>query len=204
MSTTRTPARYTPTFLNEASIPTFSTAQYDRMVESGSLTPEDQVELLENYVVLKMPKNPPHDGTTLRVRKRLTRALPPKWDIREQGTLALSDSRPEPDLAVVREDPTDYTTRHPTPADVGLLIEVANTSLLRDQRDKARIYARASVACFWIVNLDDRRIEVHTQPSGPGDLPAYGSVQSYGVGDTIPLVLDGSTVAAIPAADLLP
>ncbi|QJW95841.1 Uma2 family endonuclease [Frigoriglobus tundricola] len=201
MSTAARPLPYMPTFLNEASMAKFSTARYDRIVETGLLTPEDNVELLENYVVLKMSKNPAHDGTALRVRKRLTRALSPGWDIREQGTLALSDSRPEPDFSVVREDPSDYTTRHPTATDTALVIEIANTSI---QRDKARIYARAGLVCYWIVNLEDRRIEVHTQPSGPGDSPAYASVQTFAPGDTVPLVLDGATVAAIPAADLLP
>ena len=115
-----TAAPYTPTFLNEASMATFSTDRYDRMVRDGILTPDDNVELLENYVVLKMSKNPAHDGTSLRIRKRLTRVLPAGWDIREQGTLALPDSRPEPDFAVVRETPDDYTTRHPTPDDTAL------------------------------------------------------------------------------------
>ncbi|MDY3555776.1 Uma2 family endonuclease [Gemmata sp. JC717] len=204
MSAVLTAAPCTPTFLNEASIAKFSTERYDRMVEAGIFTPDDAVELLENYVVLKVPKNPAHDGTALRIRKRLSRAFSTGWDIREQGTLALSDSRPEPDLAVVREDPADYTTRHPTTADTALVIEVANISLLRDQRDKARIYARANVACYWIINLEDRRVEVHTQPSGPGAAPAYASVQSYVPGDAVPLVLDGTTVTSILVADLLP
>ena len=204
MSAVLTAVPCAPTFLNEASLAKFSTDRYDRMVGAGIFTSDDHVELLENYVVLKMPKNPAHDGTALRIRKRLTRALPSGWDIREQGTLALSDSRPEPDFAVVREDPADYTTRHPTPDDTALVIEVANTSLLRDQRDKARIYARSNIACYWIVNLEDRRIEVHTQPSGPGNAPAYASVQNFAAGDAVPLVLGGVTVATVPVADLLP
>src|SRR5215213_3927391 len=127
----------------DASIAKFSVSQYQRMVEAGILTTEDKVELLENYVVLKMPRNPPHDGTCLRIQKRLPRYIPAGWDVRNQGSLQLTDSQPEPDFAIVRVDPTDYTTHHPTAADVGLLIEVADSSLLRDQRDKTRIYARA-------------------------------------------------------------
>lgn len=202
MSTATT--QITPTFLGYASIPRFSLRQYQRMIESGSLTPDDKVELLENYLVLKMPRNPVHDGTVLRISKRLARRLPPGWDIRCQSAVVFSDSQPEPDLAVVPEDKDDYTTRHPSAADVRLLIEVANTSLLRDQQDKARIYARGSVACYWIVNLDDRRVEVHTQPSGPCDAPAYASVTHYAATDSVPLVLDGVTVATVPVADLLP
>lgn len=204
MSTTTTPVPHTPTFLNEASMAKFSTARYDRMVEAGLLTSEDKVELLENYVVLKMPRNPAHDGTIQLISRALLRPIPPGWDLRCQLTVALADSRPEPDFAITRGDARTYLAHHPTPADVGLLVEIANTSLLRDQRDKARIYARANVVCYWIVNLDDRRIEVHTQPSGPGDSPAYASVQNCAPGDAVPLVLDGNTVATIPVADLLP
>jgi Uma2 family endonuclease len=203
MSTAGTSTPYTPTFLSDASVATFSTARYDAMVEAGFLTSEDKVELLENYVVLKMPRNPLHDGTLDLVLSAL-RVLPAGWFVRVQQTVVTSDSRPEPDFAVVRGNSRSYLVNHPTPADVGLLIEVANTSVLRDQRDKARIYARANVVCYWIVNLEDRRVEVHTQPSGPGDSPAYASVQNYAPGDAVPLVLDGNTVANIPVADLLP
>jgi Uma2 family endonuclease len=203
MSTAATAAPYTPTFLNDASIATFSTARYDRMVETGLLTSQDKVELLENYVVLKMPRDPAHDGTIDLVLAAL-RALPAGWFVRVQQTIALSDSRPEPDFAVVRGNARSYLANHPEPADVELLIEVANTSILRDQRDKARIYARANIVCYWIVNLEDRRIEVHTLPSGPAASPAYGSVQNYGPADAVPIVLNGITAATIPVSDLLP
>jgi len=69
---------------------------------------------------------------------------------------------------------------------------------------KARIYARAGIPVYWVVNLVDRRVEVHTEPSGPADEPSYAAVRSYAPGDDVPLVLDGAQVATIPAADLLP
>ena len=75
---------------------------------------------------------------------------------------------------------------------------------MRDQRDKTRIYARAGIVYYWIVNLVDLRIEVYSQPSGPTPLPAYGSLQLYQPGDEVPLILDGVTVAMVAAADLLP
>jgi Uma2 family endonuclease len=201
MSTATT--QITPTFLNDASIAKFSVARYDRMIEAGVFTPDDKVELLENYVVLKMPRNPPHDGTINLIQDALADTVA-GWTVRVQSTVALPDSRPEPDLAVCRGRARDYVTRHPVPADVGLIVEVANTSLLRDQQDKARIYARGNVACYWIVNLDDRRVEVHTQPSGPCDAPAYASITHYAATDSVPLVLDGVAVATVPVADLLP
>jgi hypothetical protein len=179
-------------------------AQYKRLIEAGVLTPDDKVELLEGLIVLREPRDPPHDGTCGIIADLLNSILPDGWNYRCLSALELSDSVPEPDFALVRGDARTYTTRHPTPADTGLLVEVANTSLLRDRQDKARIYARANVVCYWIVNLEDRRVEVHTQPSGPVALPAYASVQSYGAGDSVPLLLDGVGVASIPVADLLP
>lgn len=131
-------------------------------------------------------------------------SIPQGWRLRIPLTVVLADSQPEPDFGIVRGDARTYLARHPGPSDVGLLIEVADSSLLRDQRDKTRIYARGGIACYWIVNLVDRRIEVYTQPSGPAAVPAYSSFQIYQPGDDVPLVLDGNTIGAVPADDLLP
>jgi hypothetical protein len=174
------------------------------MIETGILTADDKVELLENYVVLKMPRNPSHDGTIDLGKAALSGQIPPGWLLRVQQTIVLVDSQPEPDLAIVRGHPRSFLARHPGPADIGQLIEVADSSLLRDQRDKTRIYARANIPCYWIINLVDLRIEVFSQPSGPITIPAYGTFQTYQPGDAIPLVLDGSPVGALAVNDLLP
>jgi Uma2 family endonuclease len=192
------------TYGHDASIARFSVARYQRMIETGVLTPEDKVELLENYVVLKMPRNPPHDSTIQRMLRPLLRPLPTGWDLRIQSAVTLIDSEPEPDFAVVRGSAADYENRHPGPADIGKLIEVADSSLLRDQRDKTRIFARAGIPVYWIVNLVDRRIEVYSQPSGPTAQPAYGSFQVYQPGDNVPIVLDGITVGSVAVSDLIP
>src|SRR6516162_3834375 len=182
-----TPTTVMPrTYDDAASLARFSVARFQRMVEAGILTPDDKVELLENYVVLKMPRNPRHDSTLQRMLRPLLRALPSGWDLRIQAAIALTDSQPEPDFALVRGSAADYQTRHPGPADVGLVIEVADSSLLRDQRDKTRIYARGGIPCYWIVNLVDRRIEVYSQPSGPTAVPAYSMFQLYQPGDFVP------------------
>lgn len=192
------------TYGHDAALARFSVARYQRMIETGILTAEDKVELLENYVVLKMPRNPRHDGTIQLLTETLSRAVPPGWRLRVQLTVVLPDSQPEPDFALVRGDARTYFSRHPGAADTGLIIEVADSSLLRDQRDKTRIYARGGVPCYWIVNLVDQRVEVYTQPSGPTAVPAYGSFQTYQPGDALPLVLDASPVGSLAVADLLP
>lgn len=199
-----TPTATPVTYGLDASMARFSVARYQRMIETGILTSEDKVELLENYVVLKMPRNPPHDGTLDLVKAAIPPQTPSGWLSRVQQTVVLSDSQPEPDFALVRGTPRSYLTRHPGPAEVGLIVEVADSSLLRDQRDKTRIYARGNIPYYWIVNLVDRRIEVYTQPSGPTAIPAYASFQLYQPGDSVPLVLDGHTIGAVPVDELLP
>ncbi|HEY7428405.1 MAG TPA: Uma2 family endonuclease [Gemmataceae bacterium] len=200
-----TPTTATPvTYGHDASIARFSVARYQRMVETGILTADDKVELLENYVVLKTPRNPPHDSTIQRMLEKLFPRRPAGWGLRVQSAVALADSQPEPDFAFVRGSAADYENRHPGPSDTGLVIEVADSSLPRDQRDKTRIYARGGIPWYWIVNLVDQRIEVYSQPSGSTAVPAYHSFQTYQPGDAVPLVLDGATVGTLPAADLLP
>lgn len=200
MATTTTPTTYG----FDASIAKFSVARYQKMIETGILTGDDKVELLENYVVLKMPRNAPHDGTIDLLLAALPPLLTPGWLPRVQQTVVFTDSQPEPDFAIVRGTPRSFIMRHPLATDVALLIEVADSSLLRDQRDKTRIYARGGVPFYWIVNLVDRRIEVYSQPSGPAAVPDYGFSQLYLPGDDVPIVLDGQSVAIVHVDALLP
>jgi Uma2 family endonuclease len=191
------------TYGHDASLARFSVASYHRMIASGALTSEDKVELLENYVVLKKPHNPPHDSTIQRMLRPLLRSLPDGWDLRVQSAITLSDSEPEPDFAIVRGSSADYEGRHPFAADVGIVIEVAETSLARDRHDKARIYANAGIPVYWIVNVIDRQIEVYTQASGGDATAEYATSQFLKRGDTLPVMLGGAPVAYIAVADIL-
>jgi Uma2 family endonuclease len=182
----------------------FTVAEYHKLIDIGILTEGDDLELLDGHLVKKMSKGPAHDGTLKKVEKRLLRVLPPGWDTRNQSVLTLSGSEPEPDLLIGRDDPNGYTTCHPTAADTGLVIEVSNTTLDTDREDKGPLYARDGIATYWIVNVTDRQIEVYTDPDAAASPPAYRTRTDYTPGQDVPLVLDGTTVAAIPVADLLP
>lgn len=97
-----------------------------------------------------------------------------------------------------------YATHHPKAADIGLVIEVADSTLEGDRIDKARIYAEAGIAHYWIVNLVDRQVEVYTFPSGSSAVPSFGRRKYHPSGDQVILSLDAVTVAGIPVTDLLP
>ncbi len=182
----------------------FSVDEYHRLIEIGLLTEDDHLELLEGYLVHKMARNPPHDGTIQKVAKQLRRALPAGWDLRVRSAATLTGSEPEPDLAVARGDENTYLTRHPGAADLGLVVEVADSTLAGDRADKGRIYARAGVVAYWIVNLSDRQVEVYDAPSGPTATPAFARRTDYRSGDDVPFVLDGVAVANLAVSDLLP
>jgi len=184
-------------------------AQYHAMIEAGVFADDDRrIELLEGQLVQKPMKKNPHVASTRKSRRTVEPLLPTGWFYDVQEPIELSDGEPEPDGMVVRGVPDDYGDRRVTASDAALVIEVADTSLRRDRGVKLRSYARAGVACYWIVNLIDRRVEVYTHPSGPTDEPAvtpsYAERVDVGPEGSVPLVLDGATVAAVRVADLLP
>ena len=138
------------------------------MIQAGILGEDDNVELLEGWIVPKMARNPAHDAMISMIMiDVLPPRLPKGWFCRGQSAITTTDSEPEPDIAVVRGTPRDYLARHPGPADMVLVIEVAESSLPRDRSHKGRIYAAASVPVYWIINLVDPQVEVYTDPTGP-------------------------------------
>ena len=177
----------------------FTVDQYHRMVEAGILNDNDRVELLKGWVVEKMPQNPPHSSSITRVNRRLSRVLPDEWILQVQGPITLQHSEPEPDFAVVRGPEETYLKRHPTPKDVAVLLEVADSSLLDDRLLKATLYAEARIAEYWIVNLVDKVIEVHSAPRGG----QYRKKKVYAVGESVPLVLDGEEIAVFAVKDFV-
>ena len=83
------------------------------------------------------------------------------------------------------------------------MVEVADSSLERD-RNKRRLYARALIPIYWILNLVDRQLEVYRQPSGPADEPAYKEASIHNPGDAATVVIGGQLLGQVAVADLLP
>src|SRR5262245_37590070 len=108
---------------------------------------------------------------------------------------------PEPDVAVAEGSDDDYMSRLPRARDLHLICEVADSSLLLDRTHKLRVYARARIPIYWIVNLQDNRIEVYTQPRG-GRTPAYQRREDYSPGQEIPVVINDREVARLRVSDL--
>lgn len=184
-----------------------SVAKYHELIREGVLTEDDPVELLEERLIRKMPKNPPHVLATGLVQEILQKAVPEGWFVNSQEPVTLSDGEPEPDGAVVRGLRRQYRDRHSGPMDVALVVEVADSSLERDRSEKKRSYARAGIPIYWIVNLRDSQLEVYTEPTGPTqppDQPSYRCEITYGPEERVPVVIEGKEVAQLAVRDFLP
>jgi Uma2 family endonuclease len=181
----------------------FTVAQYHRMIAAGVLTENDRVELLEGWIVDKMPQHPAHAGTISILLSKLQAKLSRGWIVRVQSPITLEDSEPEPDLAVVRGPEEKYLTAHPSPEDIAIVIEVADSTVEHDRTVKARAYARARLPIYWIVNLVELQVEVYSQPRS-GKTPAYRRHESFGVEYGAPVVVAGREIGGIPVRHLFP
>jgi Uma2 family endonuclease len=194
-----------PPILPPLPVRRFTVDEYHQMIQAGVLGDNDDVELLEGWIVPQMPKNPAHDAVVSIV---LVDVLPPRiprgWFCRGQSAITTVDSEPEPDISLVRGTTRDYLGRHPGPADMALVIEVADSSLARGRSHKARIYAAAAVPVYWIINLVDHQIEVYTDPTGPDSFPVYRVRHDYRAADAVPFFIDSRDLGPIPGRELLP
>jgi Uma2 family endonuclease len=181
-----------------------SVEKYHAMIDAGILVEGDPVELLDGWLVHKMGKNPPHSVATQSTGDALRGVLPAGWSVNYQEPVTTETSEPEPDVSVIRGKRRDYMDHHPSPADVGLLVEVAEASLSYDRGPKKRVYARDRFPVYWIINLVENQIEVYTDPSGPAEQPDYRQRQVFRPGEEIPVVLDGREVGRLAVRDLLP
>lgn len=144
----------------------FSTADYYRLAEAGILTEDDRVELIEGEILDMAAIGSRHAGLLRRIAALLRRLLGDAVVLAVQDPLDLQDgTQPQPDLMVLRLRADYYTDSHPTPADVLLLIEVADTSLGYDRGEKADIYSTAGIGEYWLADVTRRRVFVHTGPS---------------------------------------
>jgi Uma2 family endonuclease len=178
--------------------------QYEEMIRSGIIMEDDPVELLDGWLVPKMTQNPQHVLVSEQVRDTLYETLPEGWCVYAQKPVRLSTSMPEPDVMVVRGDRRQYRDRLPRAENLGLVVEVSDASLVRDQTFKKIIYAQAGIPCYWLVNLIEQRVEQYTDPTGLGENADYAQRRYYSPTDEISLVLDGCHIATIPVRDLLP
>jgi Uma2 family endonuclease len=120
-----------------------------------------RTELVRGIVIEKMSKSPLYSGIASALYDQIRPQVPSDFWLRKEEPLTLSDSEPEPDLALVHGSRADFATRHPATA--ALIIEIAVTSATED-RSLASLYAEAGVEEYWIVLAVERQVEIYRHP----------------------------------------
>ena len=164
-------------------------ADYHQMIETGLLQ-DRRVELLNGLVIEMAPEGPEHAECSTLLDTLFGNASGGRYRVREGKpiSLATSNSEPEPDIALVRDK--SYRQAHPTPADIFLVVEFSQSSLVKDTEAKRLVYAAAGIEDYWVVNLRDRQVIVYRKPQG-GD---YKLQETVSAGELTPLAFPDVTV----------
>ncbi len=138
---------------------------YDALIETGKITSESRVELLDGKLVELEPMNTPHMNRVKDMYDRLNLQFQRRADVYNQSPIELpSDGRPQPDLAIIHRGAAreDFAR----PEQIYLLIEIADTSIYTDREHKQLLYARDGIVEYWILNLNKNQLEVYRHPDG--------------------------------------
>ena len=144
----------------------FTVGEYNRMAETGILSEDDRVELIEGEIVERSPVGSRHAACVKRLNTLLSRQVGQSFIVSVQNPVVAGDySEPEPDLAVLRWREDYYARELPRAADVVLVIEVADTSVEADRGVKIPLYARAGIPVSILVDLPRESVEVYSEPA---------------------------------------
>ena len=135
---------------------------YHRMIEAGILAGR-RCELIGGEIIEMAPEGPRHRFINETIGDYLRQQLGVVV-VSEAHPITLSDSEPEPDIAVVQPPRLRYRERHPVPADIYWLIEIAETTLTKDTGEKLKVYATAGITEYWVIDVQRSQVKVFRQP----------------------------------------
>jgi Uma2 family endonuclease len=160
---------------------------YYLMAEAGILGEDDRCELIEGEIIDMAPIGSEHASTVVRLSRLLTRSVADQAIVTVQNPVRLDQrNEPQPDIALLRYREDFYRDAHPGPADVLLIIEVADSSARYDREIKLPLYARHGIPEVWIVDLRQRLVDIYRQP----DESAYRETRTATGSDSVsPLAL---------------
>ena len=161
----------------------FTVAEYYAMADAGILSENDRVELLNGDIIVMPPIGNWHaSGVAQVIALFPSTILEGKAILQIQNPVRLdSGNEPQPDAMLLRWRDDFYSSGHPSPDDVLLLIEVSDTTVDYDRNEKLPLYVQAGIPEVWVVNRPAGRIEAYTDPSGN----EYTTVRHFGPGETI-------------------
>jgi len=141
----------------------WSLKDYHNLIDNGVLASKN-VELLDGELVEMPPESPLHTYVTLNGANYFREKLKGLALIREAHPVTLSNSEPEPDIAIVQLHPHKYKYQHPSLEDIFLLIEISNKTLNYDLNDKRKVYAKEGIKEYWVVDIKNRQVNIFFNP----------------------------------------
>lgn len=160
----------------------FTVGQYHQMIESGILTDQDHVELIQGEIIEMSPVGRHHAACVDRLTELLVLTLCRQALIRVQSPILLSDnSEPQPDISILQRREDFYHAGHPTPDNIFTLIEVSDSTIAFDRDVKVPIYAQEQIPEVWLVNLNDTQVECYRQLIAN----TYQQFQIFNLGETL-------------------
>ncbi len=180
------------------SIRKISVEDYEKMIDIGIFDEDDRVELLDGVIIQMSPKKTKHTIVNYLIGEFFYENFRKQTIIRLQEPIILDDfSEPEPDAVLAQPPLLKYLETHPTAADVLLVAEVSDTTLIKD-RNKAFNYARSGILQYLLFNLNANEIEDYREPAADG----YRFKQTHDRNAVFNLV--AFPEVEIKVADLLP
>lgn len=154
---------------------------YYRAWEAGVFGPNTRLELIQGRIVEQMPPSPLHTSLS-NIIADILRSVFSALTVRVEGAVHIDfDGEPIPDVSAVTGANRDYLSRHPTPEEVRLLVEVAISSAEYDLGEKALLYAQAGIDDYWVVLPEQQQIVVYREPGVDG----YGQVTRRGEDEAV-------------------
>ena len=168
-------------------------------IPDGILPEGERLELIDGLIYTKMGQNDPHIFALHLTLEALRTVFGSGFNLMIQAPTRFKEgSKVEPDILVLRGALRDYQGRRvDPPAEVVLLVEISDASLSYDRANKAALYAAQGVPEYWIVNLQNRTLEVRRRPRPEAGF--YAETVVFAEGER--LVVGGDEVVV---ADLLP
>ena len=143
--------------------------EYDLMIESGVFDEDDQIELLSGVIIEKMPKGTEHSSANDRAARVFFKTPNEKVFIRNQNPIWLDGfSEPEPDIVLAAPKADEYKNSHPTPDEILLILEIADSTLGYDRNTKGAAYTRAGIRQYIVLNVQEKTLEDYREPNADG------------------------------------
>lgn len=141
------------------------------VVESIGLLEGERFELLDGELIHKMGKKRPHVVATMETARALREVFGEDF-VNTEAPINVAEpdnaaNEPEPDVVVLRQ-PSRSLPGNPGPGELALVVEVADSTLRLDLTAKARLYARAGIREYWVVDLAHRVLHVMRDPAPDG------------------------------------